>query len=140
MSTGTAIVQGALKQIGVYSPVKPTNSESLEDVKNLLNSMLARWEDIGIQTGAVPLNAIGDEFSEPEGLKNIFIFNLAIEAQPLFPSASISPELRISANKGYNTLLNKYQSFSIPKRVISSTTPRGVGNTGTYFTEGEELA
>ncbi|MCP5005424.1 MAG: hypothetical protein GY941_16030 [Planctomycetes bacterium] len=141
MSTGTKIVQNALKQIGAFSPVKPTNPESLEDVKDLLNSMLARWQDEGIETGAVPLDAIGDEFSEPMGLYNTFVFNLAIEAQPLFPSGTISPELRASANETYNQMKKLYQTFTIPKKVARSTLARGQGNFGlsTFYSEGEEI-
>ncbi len=141
MSTGTKIVQNALKQIGAYSPVKPTNSESLDDVKDLLNSLLARWEDDSIYTGAVPLNAIGDEFSEPQGLTNTFVFNLAIEAQPLFPSGTISQELRANAKGTYNTMKTLYQSVTIPKKVARSTLPRGQGNirTGTFYDAGESI-
>jgi hypothetical protein len=146
MSTGTKIVQNALKQLGVYSPVKPTNSESLEDVKDLLNSLRSRWEDDGIKTGAVPLNAIGDEFSEPQGLTNTFVFNLAIEAQPLFPNSNISPELRLNANKTFKDMLHKYQSIDIPTPKARSTLPKGMGNkryfydTETFFDAGEEIA
>lgn len=146
MSTGTKIVKNALKQIGAHSPVKPANPESLEDVKDLLNSLRSRWEDDSIDTGAVPLNSIGDEFSEPQGLTNTFIYNLAIEAQPLFEKATISPQLRLNANRTYNDMVRKYQSIEIPRPQARSTLPKGQGNStywhhrdGQYFDDGEEI-
>lgn len=144
MSTGTKIVQNALKKIGAFSPVKPTNSESLEDVKDLLNSLRARWEDDDIVTGAVPLNAIGDEFSEPQGLTNAYVFNLAIEAQPLFEGSKISTELRMNANKTYRHMVEKYQTISIPTPKARSTLPKGQGNRRdlydkNYFDAGESI-
>jgi hypothetical protein len=144
MSTGTKLIQNALKKLGVFSIVKPTNPEQLEDVKDSLNSMLARWQDDGIECGAVPLNAIGDDFSEPLGLTNVFEDNLAIEVQPYFESAKISTRLLTNANKGYQDMLTKYRSVTIPKLQARSTLPKGQGNRhhrydNTFFDAGEEI-
>ena len=145
MSTGTKIVQNALKQLGVYSPLMPTNPESLVDVKDKLNSMIARWYDDNIRFGAVPLNAIGDELSEPAGLTNTIEFNLALECVSLFPNAQISAELRSSAKSNYLDMRAKYQDIDIPKKVGRSTLPKGQGNIrsgiwrDTFFDNGEEI-
>lgn len=145
MSTGTKLVQNALKKLGVFSVVKPTNPETLEDVMDALNSMYARWQDDGIDCGAVPLNAIGKEFSEPLGLTNVFEDNLAIEVQPYFEGSKISTRLLTNANKGYQDMLTKYQAITIPKLQARSTLPKGQGNKRnvywdkTFFDTGEEI-
>lgn len=143
MSTGTKLVQGALKRLGVHSPIRPANPESLEDGKDVLNSMYAGWQDKGIEIGAVPLNAIGDEFSEPLGLTATIMDNLAIMLQPLFPGSQISPELRSNANKGYENMLLQYQAVTIPNPVVRETLPKGQGNrvryNSVYFDKGDEI-
>ncbi len=144
MSTGTKIVRLALQKIGVYSVVNPTNSETLEDVKDELNSLLARWQDDDIDCGAVPLNAIGDEFSEPLALTSVFSSNLAVTVAPMFPAAKVSPLLISEAKKGCADMITKYQTRVIPKKQVRSTTPKGQGNrsywyNNNFFTEGEEV-
>lgn len=143
MSTGTKIVKGALSRLGVHSPIRPANPESLEDGKDVLNSMYASWQDKGIEIGAVPLNAIGDEFSEPLGLTATIMDNLAIICQPLFPGSQISAELRSNANKGYENMLLQYQPVTIPNPVVRETLPKGQGNRvrydSVYFDKGDEI-
>lgn len=128
MSTGTKIVKGALSNIGAHSAIRPAPPESLEVGKDTLNSMIARWADDDIEFGAVPLNSIGDELSEPLGLTNTIIFNLAVELHPLFPGAQLSPELKTSANKTYQDMLTKSQTITIPRQVVRDTLPTGQGN------------
>jgi hypothetical protein len=93
---------------------------------------MASWLDDDIDIGVVPLQAIGDELSEPLGLKNAIIANLALELHPLFPGAVISPELSKQANKGYNEMVRKYQAVTIPNRVVREM-PAGQGNRCTTF-------
>jgi len=78
MSTGTKIIQNALSHIGAHSIIRPASPESVEIGKDVLNSMIARWADDGIEFGAVPIEDLGDELSEPVGLTNTVTFNLAI--------------------------------------------------------------
>jgi hypothetical protein len=107
-----------------------------------LNSMIARWADDNIVFGAVPLETEGSELSEPLGLTNTIVFNLAIELHPLFPGSQISPQLLTSANKTYQDLLAKAQIITIPNKVVGDTLPVGQGNkdrTRTFFADGEEL-
>lgn len=142
MSTGTKLVQGALSRLGAHSPIKPAGPEAIDVGKDALNSMYAKWQDDNIEFGAVPLDAVGDEFSEPMGLTNTVMDNLAIELQPLFPGAQISADLRINANKGYQDLLTKAQPITIPQQVVRETLPIGQGNKGrhrTFFGPGEDI-
>ena len=145
MSTGTKIVQGALSRIGAHSIVRPANPESLEVGRDALNSLHAGWQDNGIEFGGVPIEAIGDDFSEPLGLTNTIMDNLAIQLQPLFPGTQISQDLRINANKSYQKLLAKCQAITIPKPIVRETLPKGQGNTDnsyydeTFFSEGDTV-
>ncbi len=128
MSTGTFIVKSALQKIGAHSKLKPANPDSLENGYLALNSYISALQDDDINMGAVPLNAIGNELSEPQGVTNYIIANLAIILQPDHPGTQISTELRIFANKGANSIKNTYQEITIPKPVARNTLPRGVGN------------
>lgn len=145
MSTGTKLVQGALSRLGAHSPIRPAGPESIEVGKDTLNSMYANWQDDNIDFGAVPLNAVGDEFSEPMGVTNAVMDNLAIMLQPQFPNTQISPDLRANASKGYIDTRAKFQSITIPKPISRSTLPKGQGNQHsgfwptTFFEKGEEI-
>jgi hypothetical protein len=145
MSTGTKLVQGALARIGAHSPIRPAGPEAIDAAKDVLNSMHAKWQDNTIEFGAVPLDAVGDEFSEPMGLTNTIMDNLAIQLQPLFPNASISADLRLNASRGYTDMVAKFQTITIPKLVGRETLPRGQGSqrrrysSNIFFNKGEEI-
>lgn len=128
MSTGLKIVQNALSKIGAHSVPKPANPESLENGRIALNSYISQLQDDDIEFGAVALNAIGDELSEPQGLTNVIEDNLAIILQPQHPGTQISPRLQANANIGYNYMVRKYQTITIPKPVVRDTMPLGQGN------------
>lgn len=128
MSTGTQIIQNALSKIGAHSIVKPANPESMENGRKALNSYISKLQDDNILFGAVPLVAIGSELSEPQGLTNIIEDNLAIILQPQHHGSQISSQLQINANVGYNYMVRKYQTVTIPKPVVRHTMPLGQGN------------
>lgn len=146
MSTGTKIVQNALSNIGAHSVIAPASPESLEVGKDALNSMIARWADEDIDIGAVPLEAIGDELSEPMGLTSAIEYNLSIELHPKFPATQISPQLNASANKTFQDMRSKVQTITIPNPVVRQTLPKGQGNrqsrfiNSTFFDKGGTLA
>lgn len=143
MSTGTKIVQTALFKIGKYSPLKPTNPETLEEVLNALNSMTAEHLDDCIDYGAVPLQALGDEYSEPQGMFNTITNLLAIECVTLFPGTVVSTELARQARIGKDKMEAKYKTLEVPNRTTGETLPKGQGNKAywnrTYFADGTEL-
>jgi len=143
MSTGTKLVQGALSRIGAHSPIRPASPESIDVGKDTLNSMYASWQDNNIDFGAVPLQAVGDEFSEPMGLTNMIMDNLAILLQPQFPGTQISADLRLNASRGYTDMAAKAQTIVIPKLVARETLPKGQGNrrywSDTFFNKGEDI-
>jgi len=142
MTTGTKLVEGALSRIGAHSPIRPASPESIEVAKDTLNSMYASWQDDNIEFGAIPLLAIGDEFSEPLGLTNTVMDNLAIQLQPQFPGSQISPDLRVNANKSYQDLLTKAQIVVIPSQTVRETLPLGQGNNArsrSFFRRGDKI-
>ncbi len=145
MSTGTYIVTRALQKIGAHTVLKPANSDSLDNGKMVLNSYISELQDDNIDTGAVPLDAIGDELSEPQGITNQIVNNLAILLEPDHPGAQISPQLRVNAAKGAAMIRRKYKVTVIPKQVVRETLPKGSGNRenhyydDVYFGKGEEI-
>lgn len=130
MSSGTTIIELALKEIGAHSIVAPADSESIVTGMSVLNSMLQLWLSQAIDLGIVPLQAPGDELGEPLDARQAIIDNLAVAVSPNFDNGNniVSPALRAAANRGYTSIENLYQIVTIPNKVVSSTLPRGAGN------------
>lgn len=148
MSTGTEIVQRALKHLTIHSPLQPASAEALKDGKDTLNGMLSMWRDrFGINMGTVTLNAIGDELSEPLGAKNEIEYCLAMSLAPMFPGAQVSPTLQGQANKGFQSVLSTWGAVTIPRKQPRRTLPKGQGNKRggnwvydyTFYPEGSTL-
>tara|TARA_R110000782_G_C14819205_1_gene413832 strand:+ start:33890 stop:34336 length:447 start_codon:yes stop_codon:yes gene_type:complete len=146
MTTGTDIVQKALKKIGAHSIAAPAASETVVEGADALNSMLQTWTSQGIVLGIVPLDAPGDELGEPNDATNAIISNLALELAPNFDNGKlvVSPTLEKNAKRDYNAVKNLYQVCTIPDKVVSSTLPRGAGNKyplfdDTYFNKGDTV-
>jgi hypothetical protein len=144
MSTGTYIIQRALAKIGAHSKLKPANADSLENGRGVLNSYIAGLQDDNTDTGAVPLKAITSELSEPLGITNYIVDNLAILLEPDHPGAQVSPTLRANAIKGARMIRRKYRVTVIPKQVVRETLAKGHGNnthstSHTYFEKGETI-
>lgn len=149
MTTGTKIVQRALSHIGAHSIAQPANPESLEVGKDTLNSMLASWlDEWGIDTGAVPLNVIGGDLSEPLGARMHIEYNLAMALYPDFPGSQMASNLPQLAQKGFDSILTTWGDSSIPNARVRGTLPRGQGNkrggnnnrwTRTFFKKGTEI-
>ena len=140
MSSGTKVIQRALSHIGAHSAIKPARPEAIETGKDMLNSMVASWQDEGIEMGAVPLKAAGDELSEPLGLHNTVVTCLAVRLHPLFPGSQISSMLIAHAERSYQTMAAQLQTVTIPTKKLRGTLPAGQGNADqTFFTRGEEI-
>ena len=129
MSSGTAIVQRALKHLSVHSPLQNAPPEAQQDAKETLNGMLAMWRSrFGIQMGTVVIDDLGEELSEPLDAKNDIEYCLAMSLAPFFPGAQVSPALPGLASKGWQNILAMYGNNKIPKKRPRSTLPRGQGN------------
>lgn len=147
MSTGTTLVKNALEQISAHSLIRPAHPESIEGGFNTLNSMLQLWLDQNIDLGIVPTTSPGEEVGEPVSTRQVIIDNLAVLLAPNREGGKevVGATLRRNADNGFNMIRNLYQVFTIPKKVLSSTTPRGAGNTNRdghgrlFFSEGTTL-
>ncbi|MCZ6898288.1 MAG: hypothetical protein O7D95_06250 [Betaproteobacteria bacterium] len=128
MSIGTKVIQNALQQLKVHSVVSPANPESISLGADVLNSMIAEWQDLGIDMGVVPLLVPGGELSEPLGTRNGIESNLAVYLQPSFPGTQISQELRTRASKTLAQIKRTWRVTKIPKSRTRSTLPKGAGN------------
>ena len=135
MSTGTDIIHDALKLIGAHSVVSPAGPESIEDGRKALNSMLEMWISKNIQIGTTPLEVAGDELNEPVDCRNAIIQNLAIEMSANFDNGKdiVSPSLRSLAKVRFQDVRSLYGKLTIPKKVLSSTAPVGVGNQNGFY-------
>ena len=147
MTTGTNIVKRALQEIGAASAVSEPSAESLATGLENLNSMIAMWVSKGIDTGAVALGVIGDELGENLDCRNGIIFNLAVYMAPNFDNGKVvvSAGLAANARREFGDIKSLYQTFTVPKKVVSSTLPMGQGNShsfgdsSTFFKEGDSL-
>lgn len=135
MSTGTALIEHALKQIGAHSIIAPADPESIVLGMGTLNSMLQAWLTNNIDLGVAVIDAPGDEVGEPLDARQGIIDNLSVALVPLFASQNVrvTPELKANARNGFNAIKAAYQVPTIPDKTVSSTLPRGQGNTHGRF-------
>lgn len=143
MSIGTNVIKGALRKIGAHSAVSPAEPDTIVEGMETLNSMLQLWRSQGIFQDIIPLEEPGDELGEPGDARNAIEDNLAIALAPNFDNGKVvvSPTLERNARVGYQWLESLYGVYTIPKKVPSSTLPKGAGNSkGTrrkvFFGEG----
>lgn len=129
MSSGTFIIQSAYQRIGAHSLAAPATPEAIEAGQFILNSMMQLWLSENIDLGTVPLNAPGDELSEPGDSTNAIIDNLSLLLAPNFDNGRpiVSPQLKTNAKFGKALIRNLYQQITIPEKVVSSTLPVGQG-------------
>jgi len=133
MSTGIEIIKDALGEIGQDS--EQTEAQAIDLAKGLrkLNSMLAIWETWDIDMKITPIDVAGDELSEPLDARNGIVQMLALELAPPYANGGniVSPQLQANANRNFEFIRGKYGigNPDRPKRKVSSTLPRGAGNT-----------
>ena len=146
MSSGTYIVKRALQKIGAASAVSEPSPEALDTGFGALNSMISMWTSLGIDTGATKLSVIADELNEKEDCRAAIISNLAIKMAPDFDNGKqiVSQALASEARSELGLVKSLYRTISIPKKVVSSTLPKGQGTKkylydATYFEDGENL-
>lgn len=147
MSSGTYIITSALKRIGAASIVQPADPETIIEGRDILKSMLQLWLSWGIILSFSPLDAPGDELGEPLDTRNAIIDNLALLLAPDFDNGrgNVSAQLKANARNGLAQVKQIYRPLTVPRRRVSSTTPRGEGNvngikTRVFFEEGDELS
>ena len=128
MTTGTVLVQNALKMIGAHSVVSPANVEAINDGGVTLVSMLEMWLTEGVNIGFTPIDAVGNDINEPPDTTNGIESNLAVLMLPKFPGVTAPAGLFTLAATQKARIFSNYRSLSIPKKRASSTLPLGSGN------------
>ena len=130
MSTGTVVVQKALRHIGAHSLQSPASAESLEEGHNSLDIMLHSWLTRNIKLGVSPLEAVGDELHEPADSLIAITTNLAIILSIDYSNGRpiVSQELRALASTEFEYIKSAYLDLTIPDKVVSATLPRGQGS------------
>lgn len=146
MTTGTIIIKRALQKIGASSAVSEPEPEAVQTAFEALNSMIALWTVQGIVIDAAVLAVPGDELGEKSDTTNGVILNLAVLIAPDFDNGSqiVSPTLQVAAVRELQMIKALHQTFTIPKKVVSSTLPKGQGNRvfqfeDAFFAKGSEL-
>lgn len=145
MTTGTVIIQDALKKIGAHSVLAPANVEAINDGLTTLNSMLEMWLTEGVKIGFTPISVVGGDINEPPDTTNGIISNLAWELLPDFPGVVAPAGLQALAARHRRQVFSNYREISIPCKVVSSTLPKGIGNsrlrsTRRFFARGESIS
>jgi len=135
MTIGTKIIKASLREIQVDTLNSPASAEDIEDSVLPLNSMLQLWDSKGIKIGFTPLDAAGDELSEPGDTTNAIIFNLAILRAGAYEDgqAVVTQTLKDNARRTFADLAGVgYRQFTVPQVVPSSTLPTGQGNVNRF--------
>lgn len=147
MSSGTFIIESALKRIGAFSIAQTAPPETIIEGRDILKSMLQSWLSWGIDIKFAPLDKPGDELAEPLDTRNAIIDNLALMLAPDFDNGrvNVSEQLKDNARIGLVMVKQQYRKLTVPNKRVSSTTPRGIGNINgvhprIFFDEGEELS
>lgn len=134
MTTGTVLIQNALKMIGAHSVLAQANVEAINDGLPTLNSMLEMWLTEDVKIGFTPTSVVGEDINEPPDTTNGIISNLAFELLPNFPGVAAPAGLAVLAAKHKRRIFSNYRDITIPQKVVSSTLPRGSGNS-TFFND-----
>lgn len=134
MSTGTALINDALKTLGVKSVQSTQSPEALEIGRKVLNSMTQLWRSRGIFVGLTPIAEAGNEVGEFSDSRTAVVFNLAILLAPFFDNGKVvaSDDLKRMAAEQLSLVKGLYRRLTVPNKTVSSTTPLGAGNYQTF--------
>ncbi len=146
MTVATLIIKRALQKIGAASSVSEPDPSSVQTAFDALTGMIEDWNAQSIITDAVVPTVPGDDLGEKADTTNAFISNLSILVSPDFDNGKqiVSPALMRQAASQFVMIKAKYQTFTIPNKVVSSTLPVGQGNRrwrwdSAFFPEGSEI-
>ena len=126
--TKRQFVEQAFEEIGLASYVFDLQAEQLQAALRRLDSMMARWNALGVRIG-YPLPSspedsdLDTETSVPDAANEAVYTNLAIGIAPTV-GKQISPETRSAAGRSYKALL--VSNVEIVEQQVSNL-PRGAG-------------
>jgi hypothetical protein len=130
--TKQQFVSKALSSIGMANYSFDIQPEQTQDILSSLDSMMAAWDSIGIRLGyPMPSGMTTSDLSSETGVPdtaNLAVYsNLALTVAPMF-GKTISPELKIMADKAYKMLLSLFAYPTDIRQQLPSTMPLGAGN------------
>ncbi len=130
MTDVTTLAERALREINAHSIARAAPPETIVITIDNLKSMMQEWLDDDVDIGAAPFDGPGDELDEPISTTQTIIDNLAIRVAPNFDAGKVvvSTTLMNNARSGLARVFRNYRITTIPDKVISSTLPRGQGN------------
>lgn len=125
MATGSDIVNGALRKLGVNpSDSAITGQEMLDGIESM-NDMLIEWENSGIVLGFAPIADSADTVRIPRGTENAVKANLAGRMASDY-SKQIQPALAAEIGASSDNMLRIIQGA--PDVDYPDNLPRGSGN------------
>ena len=127
MSTGTALCDDALMAANITSSVVPADPTQQDNAFTRLRTMMQLWLSWGIVFDIVPTTAIGEDLNEPIDARNAIVDNLAVSVLQFY-RLPVTQELLANARLGLYQVKSLYQELTIPNKVVSSTLPKGAGN------------
>jgi hypothetical protein len=127
--TKKQLIDQAFAEIG-FGPDFNVSPDDAESALRRLDSMLAEWNGKGIRLGySLPTGPDGSDIDSDSGLPDVaneaVFMNLAIRIAPGY-GKQLSPDTRVTAKQGYNTLLSR-AVFPDPQP-MPNTMPIGAGN------------
>ena len=131
MSTVNFLVLASLTKIGKNSPLKPAKAADVLTGMDSLASLLQQFRTQNILIGTAPISSSTSEVGETLDSRNHIINILAVEIASNYDSGQVvvSQTLKASEVAG-RAFLKKWYTKALPTmRIISSTAPRGSGNT-----------
>lgn len=132
--TNIDVITRALRRINLNPEGVTPTAEQQADCLAELNSMLAKWEEDGIYLQWFAQTSASDDFPLPEYTQQGVIGHLAMRMAPVY-SISLTPELVLYAEDGYQTISRKAMNRDLPRSDLSHL-PRGASYGWGRITDG----
>jgi tail accessory factor len=124
--TNADLIADALRELNVISEIQTPSAEQYAHALRKLNQMMARWLEDGIDLGYFPQTSPSDDCPVNDYAELGVTLNLAIAVASNY-GATVSPELGISAENGYATILRTAMNAALPVNEML-TRPRSSGD------------
>lgn len=106
MSTNFEVIRGSLRELNVISEVDDPSAEQGVYCLGILNDLMEEWTENDIDLGYFAQESTTDDCPIPPYAMSGVKSNLAVAVASNF-GASVSPELALKAQTGYETILRK---------------------------------
>lgn len=129
-TTKRTIIKRSYSRNGLAGYVFDIQPEEWEEARQMLDSMMAEWESIGIMLGySAPTDPDDSDLDDDSGLPDTSISavidNLAVLIGPN-KGKQVPIEVKVSAKRGYDRLLAAFAR--IPEMQFPNNLPMGEGN------------